>query len=150
PLTAHGIDTSRVIIEVTESAVLEELHVVAAKIQRLRDVGIKVAIDDFGTGYTSLAHLRSLPIDILKIDRSFTMGACDDPHARSIVKLIIDIGHLLGARITAEGIETVEQAQQLTGMGADELQGFYYAKPVPADQVAASIERTLQSVSNAR
>ncbi len=150
PLTAHGIDTSRVIIEVTESAVLEELHVVAAKIQRLRDVGIKVAIDDFGTGYTSLAHLRSLPIDILKIDRSFTMGACDDPHARSIVKLIIDIGHLLGARITAEGIETLEQAHQLTSMGADELQGFYYAKPVPADKVAASIVRTLESVSNAR
>ncbi len=150
PLTAHGIDTSRVIIEVTESAVLEELHVVAAKIQRLRDVGIKVAIDDFGTGYTSLAHLRSLPIDILKIDRSFTVGACDDPHARSIVKLIIDIGHLLGARITAEGIETLEQAHQLAGMGADELQGYYYAKPVPADTVAASIARTLESVSNAR
>ncbi len=117
-LQAHGVDPSRIIVEVTESAVLDDLETAGRRIQELRDIGIRVAIDDFGTGYTSIAHLRALPIDILKIDRSFVASAGTDPHSESIVKLIIDIGHLLGARITAEGIETVEQALQLAALGS--------------------------------
>jgi diguanylate cyclase (GGDEF)-like protein len=129
PLAVHGVDPRRMIIEVTESALLDDLANAAAKLQRLRDEGLLISIDDFGTGYTSLAHLRSLPVDILKIDRSFTVNAATDAHEASIVKLIIDTGHLLGATITAEGIETLLEADVLTGLGSDNLQGFYFARP---------------------
>ncbi len=129
PLATYGVDPRRMIIEVTESALLDDLANAAAKLQRLRDEGLLISIDDFGTGYTSLAHLRSLPVDILKIDRSFTVNAATDAHEASIVKLIIDTGHLLGATITAEGIETLREADILTGLGSDNLQGFYFARP---------------------
>lgn len=127
PLRDHDVDPSRLVVEITESALLEDLEGAAAKLQILRSHGIRIAIDDFGTGYTSLAHLKSLPIDILKIDRSYT----NDESATSLVQLIIDTGHLLGASITAEGIETSEQATLLAAMGSDELQGYLYGRPVP-------------------
>ncbi|MGI9614041.1 MAG: putative bifunctional diguanylate cyclase/phosphodiesterase [Acidimicrobiales bacterium] len=129
PLRDNGVDPTRIIIEITESALLDDLDGAASKLQALRSFGIRVAIDDFGTGYTSLAHLKSLPIDILKIDRSFT----NDESSSSLAKLIIDTGHLLGATITAEGIETVDQAASLTAMGSDELQGYLYGRPEPAE-----------------
>ena len=131
PLLDFRIRPERLIVEVTESALLDDLDLAATKLQTLRNRGIRTAIDDFGTGYTSLAHLKSLPIDILKIDRSFT----NDESASSLVKLIIDIGHLLGAKITAEGIETPQQAQHLTQLGTDDLQGYLYSKPIPAEQL---------------
>jgi diguanylate cyclase (GGDEF)-like protein len=141
PLGRYGIDPRGLIIEVTESALLDDLAAAAVKLQQLRDHGILVSIDDFGTGYTSLAHLRSLPVDILKIDRSFSANAARNPHEASIVKLIIDTGHLLGATITAEGIETVAEATKLTGLGSDNLQGFYFARPQPPDRLTMSIDR---------
>ncbi len=146
-LQTNGVDPGRVMIEVTESAVLNDLHDVAEKIKALRDIGIRVAVDDFGTGYTSVAHLRTLPIDILKIDRSFTASAGHDLQSESIVKLIIDIGHLLGARITAEGVETQEQAAQLTSLGTDELQGYLYATPVPPENLKAMIGQHAAAVA---
>ena len=127
PIQAYGIDPSRLVIEITESALLDDLTAAALKLQSLRQSGIRVAIDDFGTGYTSLAHLKSLPIDILKIDRSFT----NDESAASLVQLIIDTGHLLGATVTAEGIETADQALALGAMGSDDLQGYLYGRPLP-------------------
>jgi len=127
PLRDNGVDPALLIVEITESALLDDLGSAAVKLQVLRDHGIRVAIDDFGTGYTSLAHLKSLPIDILKIDRSYT----NDTSSASLVKLIIDTGHLLGATITAEGIETPDQASVLAGMGSDELQGYLYGRPRP-------------------
>ncbi|MEZ5330465.1 MAG: EAL domain-containing protein [Thermoanaerobaculia bacterium] len=132
PLAHHGVDPSRLIVEVTESALLHDLSLAAVKLQNLRSRGVRIAIDDFGTGYTSLAHLRTLPVDILKIDRSFT----NDPTALSLVKLIIDTGHLLGATVTAEGIETAAQAAQIEALGADDLQGYLYGRPAPAADLA--------------
>lgn len=99
----------------------------ASKLQYLRNRGFRTAIDDFGTGYTSFAHLRGLPIDTLKIDKSFV----DDPSATQLVQVIIDTGHLLGAKVTAEGIETFEQAESLRDMGADVLQGYLFGPPLP-------------------
>ena len=131
PLERTGVRSERVIIEVTESALLDDLDVAAVKLQQLRDRGISVAIDDFGTGYTSLGHLRTLPVNILKIDRTFTA----DKSAHSLVKLIIDTGHLLGLRIIAEGIETPEQASDLAKMGSDELQGYLFACPAPVGAI---------------
>jgi len=141
PIEEHGVDAHGIIIEVTESALLDDLASAAVKLQRLRDAGIAVSIDDFGTGYTSLAHLRSLPVDILKIDRSFSANAARNDHEASIVKLIINTGHLLGATITAEGIETIDEANKLSGLGSDNLQGFYFARPAPPDRLTMSIDR---------
>ncbi len=135
PLAQHGIPPRRIVVEVTESALVGDLTGAAAKLHRLRTAGMQVAIDDFGTGYTSLAHLRCLPVDILKIDRSFTLNAMATEQGASIVKLIVDAGHLLGATITAEGIETPAEAARLTELGADHLQGFLYARPAPADEI---------------
>ncbi len=132
PLREFGVDPRSIVIEVTESALLDDLTSAAVKLQELRTHGIKVAIDDFGTGYTSLAHLKTLPIDVLKIDRSFT----GDESSRSLVKLIIDTGHLLGATITAEGIETEEQADQLAALGTDEFQGYLYGRPCPPEDLS--------------
>ncbi len=145
PLVENRIPPTRIIIEVTESALLDDVRDAAAKLQALRSVGVRISIDDFGTGYTSLAHLRTLPIDILKIDKSFT----NDPTAISLVKLIIDIGHLLGARITAEGIETDEQAQLLTSMGCDDLQGYLYGRPQPPAKMDLPRRRSRLRARNA-
>ncbi len=141
PMDEYGIDASRIVIEVTESAVLDDLTTVAVKLQQLRERGIRIAIDDFGTGYTSLAHLKSLPVDILKIDRSFT----SDESAVSLVQLIIDTGHLLGATVTAEGVETREQAEMLSAMGSDDLQGFLFGRPKPAAELMPSPPELLDS-----
>jgi diguanylate cyclase (GGDEF)-like protein len=138
PIEAYGIHPSRIIVEITESALLDDLTSAAIRLQNLRQRGIRIAIDDFGTGYTSLAHLKSLPIDILKIDRSFT----NDESATSLVQLIIDTGHLLGATVTAEGIETAEQALALGAMGSDDLQGYLYGRPVPARELDGGSRRT--------
>ena len=131
PLDEHNVDPTRIIIEVTESSLLDDLTTAAIKLQNLRHRGVRTAIDDFGTGYTSLADLKSLPIDILKIDRSFT----NDDSAASLVQLIINTGHLLGATVTAEGIETRSQATSIGDMGTDELQGFLYGYPQPASEL---------------
>ena len=133
PVLESGVDPGRVIVEITESALLDDLDSAARKLESLRSSGMRIAIDDFGTGYTSLAHLRTLPVDILKIDRTFTA----DETAASLVKLIIETGHLLGARITAEGIETPEQASVLAALGSDELQGYLYGMPVPPGDLQA-------------
>lgn len=138
PLDGRQVDPSRLVVEVTESALLDDLDNAAHKLQRLRDRGVRVAIDDFGTGYTSLAHLRTLPIDILKIDRSFT----GDVSSESLVQLIIDTGHLLGVEITAEGVETGDQAVRLARMGSDTLQGFLYGRPCPPDELRAMLSET--------
>ncbi len=139
PLSDLGVDPGRVIVEITESALLEDLDGAASKLRALRSRGARVAIDDFGTGYTSLAHLKRLPIDILKIDRSFT----SDESSSSLAKLIIDTGHLLGATIIAEGIETDEQATSLATMGADMLQGYLFGRPQPPDQLRHDLEATI-------
>lgn len=138
-----GVDPSRIIVEVTESALLHDMHLAAAKLQTLKNNGIRVAIDDFGTGYTSLAHLRTLPFDILKIDRSFT----NDPITHSLVKLIIDTGHLLGATVIAEGIEDLQQAERICSLGADELQGYYFGRPAPPSRLTELAVNTVDSIS---
>ncbi len=136
PLGRYGIDPTRLVVEVTESALLDDLTAAASKLNLLRAHGIRTAIDDFGTGYTSLAHLKSLPVDILKIDRSFV----SDTEASSLVKLIIDTGHLLGASVVAEGVETAEQADALSSMGTDKLQGYLFGRPGPAERTAEAID----------
>lgn len=127
-LDRWNVEPSRLTIEVTESALLEDLGAAAETLQALRQLGIRVAIDDFGTGYTSLTHLRYLPADILKIDKSFVRNL-DRLDELSLVRLVTEIGHLLGMEITVEGVETAAQRDQLHELGVDSLQGFLFGRP---------------------
>ncbi len=143
PLESNGIDPSRLIVEITESALLDDFERAGRALAELRRHGVQVAIDDFGTGYTSLSHLRLLPVDVLKIDRSFIHNL-DNADDRSLVRLIIETGHLLGMTITAEGVETPRQARELCALGADRLQGYVVGRPLPATEVSAAVRRLAQ------
>jgi len=131
PLMAYEIDPRRLTIEVTETSLLENLELAGAQLRQLREKGIRVAIDDFGTGYSAITHLRYLPIDIIKIDRSFVSGMAD-PHGQeeALVRLCIATGQMLGATIVAEGVETALQARMLKEMGADHFQGWLYSRSI--------------------
>ncbi len=122
-------------LELTESAVMENLASTAATLTALRDRGIKIALDDFGTGYSSLSQLTRMPISNLKIDRSFVGKLPDDGEHSAIVRAIVAMGDSLGMRVTAEGVETLEQALALRAMACDSLQGFYVSHPVPASDI---------------
>ena len=127
-----GVDPRTLELELTESAAVESLDVTATELNELRAVGVRCSIDDFGTGYCGLSYLSRLPIDVLKIDKSFihAMTVAD----ASIVKAIIALGHSLGLRVVAEGVETPEQLAYLAERGCDEVQGYLFSKPVPAHE----------------
>jgi diguanylate cyclase (GGDEF)-like protein/PAS domain S-box-containing protein len=139
-LSEWKLDPSRIILEITESAVIADPVGTRRVLARLNKHGIKVAIDDFGAGSTSLSHLAHLPIDELKIDRSFITGMTADTHDRAIVRSIINLSHDLGLDVVAEGVETREVLDDLRELGVDRVQGYYFARPLVADEVAAWFE----------
>lgn len=104
-----------------------------SQMHALRDIGISLAIDDFGTGYSSLSYLKEFPINTLKIDRCFIDDMLKTKRSQNIVELIIEMAHTLGMQIVAEGVETKEQAEAVKIMRAEEMQGYLYSKPLPAD-----------------
>jgi EAL domain-containing protein (putative c-di-GMP-specific phosphodiesterase class I) len=110
---------------------MRNLEQAAHTLQAVRDLGVFVAIDDFGTGYSSLAYLRKLPLDTLKIDRSFVRDVVTDPHAAAVVKSIIALGQSLDLRIVAEGVETEDQFRLLQELRCDAGQGYFFAPPLP-------------------
>lgn len=120
-------------LEVTESLVMDDLQSAQELLGVLRSQGVTVALDDFGTGFSSLAYLKALPLDVLKIDQSFVRGLEHDVRDHAIVKTIVDLASNLQLATVAEGVETEDQAQLLRSMGVQELQGYWYAKPLPAD-----------------
>ncbi len=129
-IDSFGIEPSRLIIEVTETALLLDFETAAADLAELRRLGVQVALDDFGTGYMSLNYLRSLAVDILKIDKSF-VDDIDTEEGVSFIRLIVGTAHVLGLVVTAEGVETEAQARTLTDLGVDLMQGYHFAKPGP-------------------
>jgi EAL domain-containing protein (putative c-di-GMP-specific phosphodiesterase class I)/GGDEF domain-containing protein len=132
-LSRHGIPPHLLELEVTESAVMEDAGHALEQLQRLSSTGIRLAIDDFGTGYSSLSYLQALPFDVVKIDRSFIAGCAEDARQRSLVATMITLSHDLGYRVVAEGIETQETADIVLGMGCDESQGYFFGKPMAAE-----------------
>jgi len=123
-------------LEIAENTILTNLTRARDVLERLDALGVRLAIDDFGTGHSSLAHLARLPIDVLKIDRSFVHNMAADSGDAVIVRSIIDLAHNLGLEVIAEGVETEQAAQTLEGLGCDILQGFLLARPAPAEEVA--------------
>ena len=136
-LRRHDVEPGRLVVELTESALIANLDHVVDELRRLRESGVSVAVDDFGTGYTSLALLHQLPIDTLKLDRVLTANLADE-RVRAVVQLVVDTAHLIGLSVTAEGVETEEQVAELRALGVDALQGFLLHRP---GTVASFVER---------
>ena len=128
----HGVPASDLEVELTESVIMADPGESARLFSALRGIGVLIAMDDFGTGYSSLSHLRQLPIDVLKIDRSFVMNADQDESAAKIVKMIIGLAETLKLAVVAEGVETESQAEFLRACGCSTAQGYLFAKPQPA------------------
>jgi EAL domain-containing protein (putative c-di-GMP-specific phosphodiesterase class I) len=124
-------------VEITENAYMARPHAVIANLEQLRALGVHISIDDFGTGYSSLTYLMDLPVDELKIDRSFVRGMASNERNASIVRSIIELGHSLGLRVVAEGLEDEPTLQRLTSLGCDFAQGYFLGRPAPADAVFA-------------
>jgi diguanylate cyclase (GGDEF)-like protein len=134
-LAEYGIVPGRLVLEVTESRLMTDPERSAAIVRRINDLGVQVSIDDFGTGYSSLAYLQRLAVQELKIDRTFTLGLLANASNDAIVRSTIELGHNLGLRIVAEGVEDVETAERLRTMGCDRLQGYLLGRPVPATEL---------------
>lgn len=130
-----GVNPKALKMEVTESHILESPEVAIEVLSYIRDMGIQVSLDDFGTGYSSLSYIKRLPIDELKIDRSFVKDMVDDQQDQAIVEAAITLARRLGITTVAEGVETSEQVAVLTAQGCDALQGYFFSRPVPADAV---------------
>ena len=141
-LAAHGIAGQRLKLELTESALVSDPDRIAGIMRRLKELGTEIAMDDFGTGYSNLAYLQQLPIDLLKIDRSFVVGMLGDRDKIAIVKAVLSLSQALGMKTVAEGVETPELAQMLAALGCTYGQGYHYARPLEADDAyALLIER---------
>jgi len=132
-LNASGLDPSRLVLEVTETVLLQREAVVLETMRRLRAIGVQIALDDFGTGYSSLSYLQRFPFNKIKIDRSFVTALLTTGDSRQIVAAILSIARAVGTTVTAEGVETEEQKRILTELGCDEAQGFLFGKPVAAE-----------------
>lgn len=122
-------------IEITESLFMEDIETNVQRLQALRDIGIRLAVDDFGTGYSSLSYLKRFPIDYLKIDQSFVRDVTSHPDAAAICGAIIDLAHNLKLKVIAEGVETQAQMSYLRRRHCDEMQGYYFSKPLPKDRI---------------
>ena len=135
--TKHGIEPSLLEIEVTESAAMEDLSLTVKVLQELRERGFRVALDDFGTGYSSMAYLQQLPLDVLKLDRSFVSQIGRSRESESIVTTMVTLAKTLSLVSVAEGVETTEQRDFLQRAGCDLLQGWLFSRAVTADKVPA-------------
>jgi diguanylate cyclase (GGDEF)-like protein len=136
-LARHGLAGDRLVLELTESAIVQDPRRATTVLEGLKALGVSVAMDDFGTGYTSLAYLQRLPIDMLKIDRSFVSGMLRDSDSVAIVRAILSLASALGMATTAEGIDSPELARALGDMGCSHGQGFHFARPLEADSAFA-------------
>jgi diguanylate cyclase (GGDEF)-like protein len=143
-LAASGLPPELLVLEITESVLMSDRDLAVTILYALRSLGVHTAVDDFGTGQSSLGYLKTLPVDSLKIDRSFICGLGSDPDDAAIVSAVVHLGHALGLTVTAEGIETARQLSELRDLGCDLGQGFYFAKPQPSAIAGALVRRRLR------
>ncbi|TMH27469.1 MAG: EAL domain-containing protein, partial [Betaproteobacteria bacterium] len=134
---ADGVSPPAIELELTESLVMEDIEASIDKLTALRRLGIGIAIDDFGTGYSSLFYLARLPVEALKIDRSFVATMVQDPSTMTLVETMISLAHSLRLKVIAEGVETEEQATILRRLRCDQMQGYLFSRPIAREQMAA-------------
>ncbi|MGN6389608.1 MAG: EAL domain-containing protein [Burkholderiaceae bacterium] len=140
-LARHGVPSSAFCLEITESAIMDDPVRAQQTLERLRAMGTELSIDDFGTGYSSLAYLKRLPVQELKIDKSFVLNMAHESDDAAIVRSTIDLGHNMGLRVVAEGIENAAVWNLLENMSCDQGQGYHVSKPMPAEQLAEWVGR---------
>jgi EAL domain-containing protein (putative c-di-GMP-specific phosphodiesterase class I) len=134
-LSDFGVPPNCLELELTETSVMQDANATIATMERLKDVGVLLALDDFGTGYSSLSQLKGLPLDSLKLDQSFVRGLPGDRDDLAICTAVIAMGQALGMNVIAEGVETPEQLAVLRSLGCDQVQGYLFAKPMPAEEL---------------
>jgi EAL domain-containing protein (putative c-di-GMP-specific phosphodiesterase class I) len=141
-LRRHGVPAHALTLEITETATMSDTEVAAGRLLAIKDLGVKLAMDDFGTGYSSLSYLSRLPVDVLKMDRSFLRDGAT-PEARGLAKAVLALGATLELDVVAEGIELTDQWRTLHGLGCPLGQGFLFGHPMSADQSLAFIAQNL-------
>lgn len=145
-LALSGLKPEHLELDVTESFVMHDAERIDATMRELKRLGVAISVDDFGTGYSSLSYLKRFPVDRLKVDRSFVRDIHQDPDDAAIVRAIITLGHALGLKVVAEGVETLEHQAFLKRHGCDEVQGYLYSRPVSADEFEALLRKAKDGV----
>jgi diguanylate cyclase len=140
-LRRHHLSAERVVLEITESVAVSDQEIVDEVLAALREMGVQISVDDFGTGFSSLSFLTRVPIDELKIDRSFVTDMIDSPAAEAVVRGTVELGGRLGARVVAEGVETAEQRAALLALGCTTAQGYHFCRPLPADKIVGALRQ---------
>ena len=139
-INSASIDPSHLEVEITESVFIETMDDSVEKLMLLKNLGVHVTLDDFGTGYSSLTYLRNLPVDTLKIDKSFIDRIAEDATQSSLIASIIEMSHVLGLTVVAEGVETNEQLQQLRECRCDMFQGYIASRPLPEPEAVKLLQ----------
>ena len=138
-----GYDAKKLELEITETAVMNDMRDAIDVLNQLHDIGVSLSIDDFGTGYSSLSYLRQLPVNRIKIDRSFIAEIDTTDAAAAIARAVVTLGQSLGLEVVAEGVETASPLQYLKDINCDEAQGFLYSRPVPPEEFELYIRESL-------
>jgi EAL domain-containing protein (putative c-di-GMP-specific phosphodiesterase class I) len=146
-LAATGMEPSKLILEVTENIFIEDSARAMTVLADLKDLGVRIALDDFGTGYSSLSYLRTLPLDIVKIDQSFIADIDQAPSGGAIVAAVTNLAYVLGLTVIAEGVETQDQHDGVVEMGCTAAQGYYFARPMPSAAIQALLAAPPEGVA---
>jgi EAL domain-containing protein (putative c-di-GMP-specific phosphodiesterase class I) len=146
-ITETTLDPTYLELEITESAVMDNVDAAAKKLNDIKNMGIKVSVDDFGTGYTSISYLKQFPVSILKIDQNFVKGIPNNPNDVAITVAVIALAHSLGMHVVAEGVESSEQMQWLADHECDYAQGYFLSRPLPEEKLLLELAKIDASAS---
>ncbi|MDQ3952552.1 MAG: EAL domain-containing protein, partial [Actinomycetota bacterium] len=148
-LAASGLEPDRLVLEITEGALVEDVDRVVVRLQELNEIGVQVAIDDFGTGYSSLSYLKDFPVQVLKIDKAFIDSIALGPEDSALARAVLSLGQSLGLQIVAEGVEEAVQADALRRLGCRFAQGYLFSRPVPAEALDAVLRQAIEPLAAA-
>src|SRR5438552_14037640 len=143
-LAASGLDPGKLVLEITESVMIHDMDLAIGRLKELKTLGVQLAIDDFGTGYSSLNYVRRFPVDILKVDKSFIDGVSDGGESSALTAAVIELAGILNLKPVAEGIERADQLERLLELHCDLGQGYFFAKPLPSQELLSLLSERRQ------